>query len=461
MLGAKLELARREFWWFCNLLAPDFYTPDRQYLIDFCNTLQKFYEGKDEVLVVNTPPRHGKSRTLSMFVEWMLGVDLSQKIMTCSYNETLSTTFSKNVRNGIMEEKGDAGKIVFSDIFPKTKIKKGDASANLWSLVGGYNNYLATSPSGTATGFGATMLVVDDMIKNAEEAYNERTLEQHWDWFTNTMLSRLEEGGKIVVVMTRWSTKDLAGRVLEHFEGSDYKVQHINYKALQDDGTMLCDSILSRKSYDMKVKAMGLDIASANYQQEPIDVKGRLYSNLKTYDKLPTDKNGELLFDYIYSYTDTADKGSDYLCSIVYGVYNKECYVLDVVYTKEPMEITEPRIARQLYENKVQVAEIESNNGGRGFGRAVERLLLTKWHSNYTQINLFHQSRNKQARILSMSTWVMEHIYFPNNWDDRFPEFYVAIMEYQKEGKNKHDDAPDALTGVAEKIGKGAVFSFF
>lgn len=460
LLGAKLELARREFWWFCNLLAPDFYKPDRKYLVDFCNTLQDFYESEDEVLVINCPPRHGKSRTLSMFVEWLLGVDVNEKIMTCSYNETLSTTFSKNVRNAIMEEKADKDKIVFSDVFPKTKIKKGDAAANLWSLENGYNNYLATSPSGTATGFGATLLVVDDMVKNAEEAYNEVVLENHWEWFTNTMLSRLEEGGKIVVVMTRWATKDLAGRVLDHFGSSNYKVRHINYKALQDDGTMLCDEILSRKSYEMKVKAMGLDIASANYQQEPIDVKGRLYTHIKTYDKLPTDKDGNSLFETIRCYTDTADKGDDYLCSIVYGIYNRECYILDVVYTKEAMEITEPRIARQLYEYSVNVADIESNNGGRGFGRAVERILLTKYRTNQCQINLFHQSKNKQARILSMSTWVMEHIYFPTNWADKYPEFYVSIMEYQKEGKNKHDDAEDALTGVAEKVGRGNVFSF-
>ena len=89
--------------------------------------------------------------------------------MTGSYNETLSTTFSKNVRNDIQEAKADIYKPVYSDVFPGVKIKRGDGSMNLWSLEGGYNNYLATSPTGTATGFGASILVIDDLIKNAEE----------------------------------------------------------------------------------------------------------------------------------------------------------------------------------------------------------------------------------------------------------------------------------------------------
>jgi len=380
--------------------------------------------------------------------------------MTGSYNETLSTVFSKNVRNSIQEVKVDENKIVYSDIFPNTRIKQGDGAMNLWSLEGGYNNYLATSPTGTATGFGCTLMIIDDLIKNAQEAYNEEVLQKHWDWFTNTMLSRLEEGGKIIIIMTRWATGDLAGRVLEHYKEQGVKIKHITMKALQDDDSMLCDEILSYESYQAKIKAMGIDIASANYQQEPIDIKGKLYSSFKTYEKIPTDASGNPLFTSIRNYTDTADTGDDYLCSINYGVYNGEAYVLDVLYTKAPMEVTEPATAEMIYRDGVNVADIESNNGGRGFARSIERILREKYHSNKTQINAFHQSKNKQARILSNATWVMNHIYFPVNWKDRFPEYYEAMVKYQREGKNLHDDAPDATTGIAEKIGQGNTFSF-
>ena len=440
---ARLELARRDFFYFCNLMAGDFYKKDRQYLVDLCHELQRFYEDKQaKVLIMNMPPRHGKSRSAQMLVKWILGTHPHEKIMTGSYNTTLSTTFAKNVRNDIQMIKADKDVIVYSDIFPNTRIKRGDGSMDMWSLEGGYNSYLATSPSGTATGFGASLLILDDIIKNAEEAYNENVKAKHWDWFTNTMLSRLEEGGKIIIIMTRWASDDLAGRAMEHF-GERAKV--ITMKALQDDGTMLCDEVLSRDSYQDKVSAMGEDIASANYQQIPIDLKGCLYSGFKTYDTLPP-------FELIKTYTDTADQGADYLCSITYGVYKNEAYLLDVIYTKESMEITEPQVARTIYEYNVAIADIESNGGGRGFARSIRRILEKVYNSNRTKIVAFHQSKNKESRILSQATWVMDHIYMPTDWKERWKDFAKAILRYQREGKNEHDDAPDALTGVAEKI---------
>lgn len=453
--GAMTELARREFFYFCHLMAPDFYKPERKYLVQICDEFQRFYESvSEQVLIVNVPPRHGKSRTAGLFVEWVLGKNKSEKIMTGSYNEILSTVFSKNVRNAIGEVKADESKIVFSDIFPNTVIQHGDGAMNLWSLEGGYNNYLATSPGGTATGFGCTLMIIDDIIKNAEEAYNDIVLEKHWDWFTNTMMSRLEENGKIIIIMTRWSSEDLAGRAIRYFETESIPIRVITMKAVQDDGSMLCDEVLSRKSFEMKSRAMGSDIASANFQQIPIDQKGRLYTNFKTYTNIPVDSYGNSLFTKIKSYCDTADEGADYLCNIIYGVYNKEAYILDVYYTKDNMEITELETAKRLYEFNTNLAKIESNNGGRSFARRVRDILREKYNCNHTVVKWFHQSKNKKARILSNSTWVMEHIYYPSNWRDRWPEYYDAMTRYQKEGKNKHDDAPDATTGIAESMTK-------
>ena len=234
----------------------------------------------------------------------------------------------------------------------------------------------------------------------------------------------------------------------------------ILYKAVQDDGSMLCHDILSRESYDLKTRDMGAEIVEANYQQTPIDIKGRLYTELKTYTELPHDGEGKPLYTAIKNYTDTADTGDDYLCSVCYAVYDREAYVIDVLYTKDGMETTEPATARMLDKNGVNVADIESNNGGRGFARSVERILKEQYRTNHTVVHPFTQTKNKQSRILSNSAWVMQHIYFPANWRDRWPEFYLAMTKYQKEGRNAHDDAPDAVTGIAEKIGAGSTFSF-
>ena len=446
----KYELARREFFYYCHLQAPDFYRKDRDYLVELCNTLQEFYEDPDaKVLIMNMPPRHGKSRTAQMAAKWILGKNPVEKIMTGSYNATLSTTFAKNVRNDIQEVKADENRVVYTDIFPDVRIKRGDASMDMWSLEGGYNSYLATSPSGTATGFGASILIIDDIIKNAEEAYNENTKAKHWDWFTNTMLSRLEEGGKIIIIMTRWASDDLAGRAIEHF-GDKAKV--ITMKALQDDGTMLCDDILSYESYIEKFRAMGEDIASANYQQEPIDVKGRLYTYFSTYKDIPRDDKGYPLFSAVKAYVDSADTGEDWLCAIVYGVYNDNAYILDILFTDAPMEITERKTAELLHRNGVNVSDIESNNGGRGFARNVKRILKDEYPGNRTKIVTFHQSKNKEARILSNSTQVMDHVLYPENFKELWPEYYSAMYKYQRKGKNAHDDAPDATTGVVERL---------
>ena len=318
---ARIELARRDFWAFCKLMAPDFYREDRPYLKTLCRRLQAFCESDRKVLVVNMPPRHGKSRTAVLLSQWLFGRDPSEQIMTGSYNETLSTTFARAVRDGIAEERFDPNRIVFSDIFPQTRIKYGEAAAGKWALEGQYASYLATSPGGTATGFGARKLILDDLIKKAEEAFNEGALDKQWQWFTDTMLSRTETGYKIVIIMTRWATGDLAGRALEHWPDAEL----ITMKALQDDGTMLCDAVLTREDYEDKVRTMSEEIASANYQQQPIDLKGRLYSSFKTYTDIPKDEHGKPLFTHIRSYTDTADTGADYLCSIIYGEYNHVC----------------------------------------------------------------------------------------------------------------------------------------
>lgn len=438
---ARLELARRDFFEYCKLTASDFYKEDRLFLKQMCNDLQKFYESnkpEDKILVVNMPPRHGKSRTAGKLVEWALGRNKNEKIMTGSYNEDLSSTFAKSVRDTIASEK-TLGTLVYNNIFKDTKIKYGESSAKKWALEGsGQANYLATSPTGTATGFGCTLMIIDDLIKNAQEAYNEAVLQKHIDWFNNTMLSRTETGFKLIIIMTRWASNDLAGYILENFDN----VKHINYQAVQEDGSMLCEDILNKEDYELKTKNMNKDIIYANYQQEPIDIKNRLYSKFKTYEKLPP-------AHYVMNYTDAADEGDDYLCSIDYQMFNGEYYILDVIYTQEAMEVTEPAVAKMMTKDHVGYSNIESNNGGRGFARNVQKeLRILK--NNHTKVNWFHQGENKQARILSNSTAVMNNVYFPINWEDKFPEFAKHIKHYLRTGKNEHDDAEDTLTGVYE-----------
>lgn len=447
-----VKKARRDFWSFCCLLYPEFYKESRPYLKDLCQTLQAFYNGSidKQILIINMPPRHGKTFTARLFVLWMFGQDPRTKIITGSYNQILSGLFAQQTRDGILTDNENVKQKYFSDIFPDTTIKQGDAAKGFWSLDGSEEkNYLATSPGGTSTGIGANYIIVDDIIKNNEEASNELVKDKHWEWYNNTLVQRMERPRKQILIMTRWASDDLVGRMLE--KKAD-KCHLITYKAVQDDGSMLCDEIMTKAEYEDVISEMGEDIASANYQQEPIDLKGRLYTSFKTYDRLPVDEQSNSLFEGIYSYTDTADEGADYLCTIIWGVYMREAYVLDVYYTQAGMEITEPETAKRFKEFGVNRSRIESNNGGSGFARNVKRISEEQLKNFKTVIKWFHQSKNKKARIISNATWVMEHVLYPSNWRHKWPEYYTAMARYQRDGENKHDDAPDCTTGVAETM---------
>jgi len=115
------------------------------------------------------------------------------------------------------------------------------------------------------------------------------------------------------------------------------------------------------------------------------------------------------------------------------------------------MEITEPEVAKRLTKFKVIKEKIESNNGGKGFSRSVE-VHVRRLKNYFTVIKWFHQSKNKLARILTHATWVQEHIYFPEDWKTKYPDFYGSMSTFQAEGKNKNDDAQDCITGVAEQF---------
>ena len=220
---AKYREARRSFWAYCKLMNPGFFREDRPHLRELAETLQALEEGTLYApdgsvcrrLAISEPPRHGKSYTMTLFNQWCFGRNAEDRIINVSYNETLSSRFSKGVRDGIDATKVDPSFTVFSDIFPGIAIKRGDAAAQLWSLEGSYFSFLGAGMGGTITGVGCRKLIIDDPIKNHMEASNDQVLDDQWEYYTNTLLSRVEEGGMVIIIMTRWNTRDLVGRVLD------------------------------------------------------------------------------------------------------------------------------------------------------------------------------------------------------------------------------------------------------
>ncbi len=448
----RIRLSRATFWEFCKTLHGDFYADDRPHLKLLCDTLQGLNEGTllkpdgspYKKLIINMPPRHGKTRTLVLFSMWVFGKKKRTRIIATSYNDDLAQDFSRYTRDGISEEKLFPHEIVYADIFPETRVSQGNASFQKWALEGEFFSYKGAGIGGSITGKGGDITIIDDPVKSVEEAYSDTALQRVWDWYTGTFLSRKEEGGLEIINMTRWAKKDLCGLVLKKDGDDKWFILKMEVKD-RVTGEMLCPPLMSSESYEDKRSLMDPAIFLANYHQEPVDIEGTLYKELKTYTEKPE-------FEYIDAYIDVADKGTDWFCGLVYGVFRGEAWILDVLYTKAGMEVTEPATADMLFHNNVRDCVNESNNGGRSFSRAVERILWERHQTRRVTFHPFHQSRNKLSRILSQSTFVMGHIYFPHNWKDRWPDFHEAVTTFQREGKNENDDAPDALTGVAERV---------
>ena len=212
------------------------------------------------------------------------------------------------------------------------------------------------------------------------------------------------------------------------------------------EGVSTCEDLYPTEDLQQKRETLDEEIWGANYMQVPVDKKGALYGEFKTYDVLDPDK-----FEKFLNYTDTADEGADSLCSISGGQIGRYGYVTDIYYTDEPMEVTEPETARRLQAAGVQECLIESNNGGRGFARNVIRH-LKELHCHKCSVTWFHQSKNKRTRILTNASNVMEQVIMPSDWKQRWPDFAQHVSRYQRKGKNDHDDAEDALTGFVELL---------
>ncbi len=490
--AVNIELARRNFWHFLKLQNPDFFNEKVPHLAELAQILQDFVEGKllteigtpARILIINEPPRVGKSYTLTNFCAWILGrtrvdpncwqIGKKAQVITVSYNDDLATKFSRYCRDAVTRTKSNPEDIVFTDIFEGLDIKKGNAAAKDWALNDDFASYLGAGLKGQITGSGCGLGIIDDPIKSASEAYNANTLAYIWDFYKNTFVSRLERGGLQIINHTRWRNEDLAGMIEQELPEYTYtyKRQIVENAIYGTDergneiivgGDLLCESIVDWEDFNMKQKTMDRATFRANFFQETVDEEGRMYRSILTYTpddlaKLRQKTGDEYVGDLmgrICAYIDTADTGADFLNCIVFLEYEDFAYILDVLYTDAGMEITEGEVAAMLDRNDVAYCRIESNSGGRGFARSVERILKADYNNISCKIDPFHQSKNKLSRILTASAWVQTNIFFPYNWSNRWGRFFDALTTYMKiPSTGQHDDAPDTITGVAEHFKK-------
>jgi len=438
----QIDRARDNFYSFCAWMDPKFFTPGKPHLKQIAEAFQKVAEGTVKKLMISMPPRAGKSYATSLFCAWLVGRQPEGSIMRNSYAAELAEKFSYDIRQIVQTDK-------YLAIFPGVKLKQDKKAVNDWALTKAkQTTYFCAGVGGAITGKGCTLVaILDDPIKNIEEALSETVIEKVWNWYTSTHLSRLETGCPEIHIATRWSRKDPIGRLLEDY-GDDWAV--IVIPALTDSGETFCEEIKTTAEL-MDIKKVNEEfIWEAEYMQNPIEAKGLLYPiehlNRFTMADLATKKP-----DGIIGFTDTADRGDDYLCSVTGKRYGDYTYITDVVFTQDGVEVTEPLVAQKIIDTKEDIEIIEANNGGTSYARNVRKLVKPKWKCSVVDQ---HETTNKETRILMNAGYIKEYFYFRSDYEpgSDYDKFMRALTSYVKIGKNKHDDAPDGVTGLATRM---------
>lgn len=299
------------------------------HLVLLSNALKDAVEGRNPRMLVSMPPRHGKSELISFwFPLWFLAKFPDRKVILSSYEAEFAADWGARVRNGVIEYSSELN----------LELMGNTTARNNWKLTSG-GGMVTAGAGGAITGKGAHCLIIDDPIKNSEEASSEIIREGLWNWFQTTAFTRIEPGGFVVLVATRWHEDDLLGR-LERAgrteDGLQWKI--LKYPALAEEndplGRQLDEPLwperYSRAALDTIRKGLSPYNWSALYQQRPTPEEGGGVKRRwwKHYKVPPAE------FDVIIQSWDLAFKdlkASDFTVGQVWGRKGAEFYLLDQI----------------------------------------------------------------------------------------------------------------------------------
>lgn len=435
-----------------------------QHHVAIGKALDRVLSGECKRLIINIAPRYGKTElAVKNFIAMGLAINPKAKFIHLSYSDDLARDNSRGVQEILREDS-------YRRLFPETKPTS--INTRKWFTSAGGGLY-AVSSAGQVTGFGAGIvdkdeeeelsaeveelasvddgnfggaIVIDDPIK-PDDARSETVREKVNQKFETTIRNRVNSRNTpIIIIMQRLDEEDLCG-YLQKLEPEDWEVLSLPVIQHDENGEEVALWPFKHtldELHDLREK--NAFVFDTQYMQNPRPITGLMYERkFSTYEAVPITRKRK-----IKAYIDTADMGKDFLCCIIYVETEIGNFILDVYYTQAPMEVTESETARRLSKYEVEECIVESNNGGRGFGRKVcENCRIIG--NRKTTFFYFTQTENKDVRIFNHSNEVQNLCVMPTRWDLLWPQFYKAITQYKKEGGNAHDDAPDALTGTVEK----------
>ena len=428
---------------------------------DICQRLEKFSEQvankESPRLMLFMPPRHGKSTLASVaFPAWHLGRHPNHEFISCSYSGSLAMSFSRKVRQLLREP-------VYKNVFEKSRLDKDSQSIESWQTTQG-GGYVAAGVGGGITGKGANVLVIDDPVKNREDAESDNNRAATWDWYTSTAYTRLSPGGGILVILTRWHDDDLAGRLLKQAEEGADQWEVIRYPAIAeiDENFRKQGESLHPERYNVDAleqirKAIGPRDWSALYQQNPVSDEGDYFSRdmirYYEYDEIDT---AELNYYCAWDLAIGQRDRNDYSVGIVVGIDEYDhLYVVDVVRGKyDGFELVEQIL--DLYETwRPGIVGIERGHIEMALGPFLQKRTRERGLSEAYFKDLKVGRRDKEARARAIQGRMQQGmVYFPKDavWTG------TMVAELLRFPNGAHDDQVDALAWIGLMMTEFATF---
>jgi len=277
--------------------------------------LERVFRREVTRLMIFEPPRHGKSKlTSEIFPAWALGKRPDEQFMICSHTQSLSDTFSRNVRNLIALDH-------YATLFPRAKLSRDNATVQKWTLAGFKRpSMMSLGVGGSPTGQGAKTLIIDDPIGSAEDAESALQRDNAYRWYTDTIYPRLEPDAAIVLMMQRWHDDDLAGRLLKDSEAGGEKWVVLSLPAIAEandamgraPGAALWPERYSVEALQ-RIKSVSPRSFDAKYQQRPRPAEGAAFKIQWLRNatigaaQLPGGLRWHRYYDLAYSTKQTAD----------------------------------------------------------------------------------------------------------------------------------------------------------
>ena len=313
---ATREKAQNQFMPFVHHVYDNFIEGRHHRII--AEKLEKIAAGELKRLIVNMPPRHSKSEFASYLMPaWFLGRNPKLKIIQATHNTELAVRFGRKVRNLIETE-------AYYEIFPETKLKADDKAAGRWGTEAG-GEYFAAGVGAAVTGRGADLFIIDDP-HSEQDALSEGAFDNAYEWYTSGPRQRLQPGGAIILVMTRWGTKDLTGKLMKaqanDMMSDEWEV--VEFPAIMPSDKPLWPEFWNKDDL-LKVKA-ALPVAkwNAQWQQQPTATEGAIVKRewWQTWEKedVPPVKYIMQSYDTAFSKKETAD----YSAITTWGVFQPE-----------------------------------------------------------------------------------------------------------------------------------------